>query len=1545
MSDSEVGGTDGYVDSVAIIAMNGRFPGARNVDQFWDNLRQGIESISFFSTEELRKSGINPAVIGRQEYVNAKGILDGIELFDASFFGFNPREAEIMDPQHRIFLECAWETFEAAGYDPKTYKGPIGVYAGVSRNTYLLANVYANPAILELTGHFQAMLGNDKDFVPTRVSYKLNLRGPSMAVQTACSTALVAVSLAAQSLLNYQCDMALAGGISIKVPQIAGYTYQEGGIGSPDGHCRAFDARAQGTVSGSGAGLVLLKRLADARADGDNILAIIRGWALNNDGYAKVGYTAPSVDGQAEVIAAAQALAGVSAETISYIETHGTGTPLGDPIEVAALTRAFRASTDKRQFCAIGSVKTNVGHLDTAAGIAALIKTVQALRHKELPPSLNFEQPNPQIDFASSPFYVNSRLAPWPRGSTPRRAGVSSFGIGGTNAHMILEEAPPVSSTSSLRPQQLLLLSAKTASALETATGNLANHLKHSSELNLADVAYTLGIGRSAFSHRRAVVCSDLQDAVQALESPEVGRIRTSEHEASNRPVVFMFPGQGAQYVNMAAGLYEVEASFRKDVDLCAELLGPQIGLDLRDVLYPSSANQGAASDLLNQTFITQPALFTIEYALARLWMRWGVAPTAMIGHSIGEYVAACLAGVFSLEDALALVAERGRLMQSLPAGSMLAVMLPAPEVQRYLHGGLAMAALNAESVCVVSGATQEISALETELGKLGIGCRLLKTSHAFHSSMLDPILVKFTECARTVEFRPPQIPYISNVSGEWITPEQATSPDYWALQMRQTVRFADGLQILLQQPQSIFLEVGPGNTLGMLTSIHPARTPDKPVISSLSPAKNQHADWDIILNSLGELWLAGLPVDWRGFYAGESRRRVVLPTYPFERQRYWIDPQTSPLAANMLPKTSAKTPHPVDWLYVPIWKQSLAPILRKEEPTPGDGWWLILSEDCRLAQQVSRLLEKTGRRVVTARAGQEFARLDEHEYSINVQSRDDYIQLLKQLDIQGQTPARIVHFLSISPNNRAGEGVAFFEQCLDSCYYSLLLLAQAIGECGLSQPLQIDVVTNQTQKVTGEELFCPEKTVVLGPCKVIPREYPNILCRSIDITLPVAESRQEDRLTDMLTAELLAAPADLQIAFRANSRWVQKFEKVPADRQLTNDSRLRQGGVYLITGGLGRIGLLMASYIAKAVQGQLILTGRSAFPDRSEWASWLASHSERDSTSRKIRAVQEIEALGSIVLIVQADSADEEAMRKAISQAEAHFGAINGVFHAAGITSDEAFRAIQLTGEAITATHMRPKVYGLFVLEKLLRGYDLDFCILFSSLSSVIGGPGHVAYSAVNNLMDAFARKQNQAGDPIWMSINWDGWRFSDGDEKNPTRTTAITKLFMTPVEGVESLQRALSLREVAQLVVSTGDLEARIDETLKRRAFRQQAAAASLDRKENHPRPSLSTNYLAPADDVERKVVELWQSFLGIRAIGMTDNFFELGGHSLLATRLISKLRESFQVDLPLRDFFDAATPLDVSEAIKRRKNAPVSAQLLPITRQPRRRHESQA
>jgi amino acid adenylation domain-containing protein len=872
---------------IAIVGMAGRFPGADDIGTFWRKLCDGVESIRDLDDEALREAGVSAAQLDEPRYVRRKGVLDDVARFDAPFFGYPPREALLMDPQHRLFLEVGWQALEHAGYDGQTYGGRIGVVGGTGRAAYMLHFIETQPeSAAEL---FQTTILNEKDFLATRLAYKLNLRGPALTVQTACSTSLVAVHIACQQLLQRDCDMALAGGVAIEVPHGAGYLYQEGHILSPDGHCRAFDAAAGGTVRGSGGAVVVLKRLADAVRDGDTVWAVIKGSAINNDGAAKVGYTAPSVDGQAEVIEQALQRAGVDPRSIGLVEAHGTATPLGDPIEVAALTLAWRKYTNDRGYCMLGSVKTNVGHLDAAAGVTGLIKAVLALHHGVVPPTLHFRSPNPRLDLGNSPFMVNTALAPWPVTDAPRRAAVSSFGIGGTNAHVVLEQAPSLAAGRRAESPQLLTLAARSATALDAMSARLAQHLLAHPDASLADVAYTLQVGRAQLPHRRAVVAASHAAAAAALASPPVALA------GAGGRVTFLFPGQGLQKVGMGRGLYEAEPEFRACVDECAAMLRTVLGCDLRALLYPAPGQEEEAGRRLADTAITQPAMFVVEYALARQLMHWGVQPDAMMGHSLGEYVAACLAGVMALPDALKLVCARGQLIRQLPGGAMLAVEASPERLQPFVGGGVDLAVMNGPQACVLAGTHDAIAAVKDALEQAGLRHKPIPTSHAFHSAMLDPVLAQFRARVAEVALHAPRIPYITNVTGSWVTAGQATDPDHWVRHLRGTVRFAQGLELLLDTADGIYLEAGPGQGFSAILKRHPRKHMMALAIPCLGHAA-QPDDHGALLACLGQLWTthAAAPA-WQRLHGDGARRRIPLPVYPFDRHRYWPQARTAP--------------------------------------------------------------------------------------------------------------------------------------------------------------------------------------------------------------------------------------------------------------------------------------------------------------------------------------------------------------------------------------------------------------------------------------------------------------------------------------------------------------------------------------------------------------------------------------------------------------------------------------------------------------------------
>lgn len=1509
-------------EGVAIISMNGRFPGADTVDEFWENLCNGVETISFFTDDELIAEGTDPKLLKDPNFVKARPVLEDIGLFDAAFFGYSPRDAEMMDPQHRIFLECAWETLELAGYSPHTYKGLVGVFAGANISTYLLS-WYHNPEIQESVDLYQMVIGGDKDALPTTVSYKLNLKGPSFAVQTFCSTSLVATHLACQSLMNGECDIALAGGVSVRVPAKQGYLFQEGGMGSSDGHCRTFDAGASGTLFGDGVAIIALKRLEDALADGDQIFAVIKGSAVNNDGSLKVGYTAPSVAGQSEVIAAALENAGVHPETIGYVEAHGTATPLGDPIEVASLNKAFRQHTDKRHYCALGSVKTNVGHLDRASGVTGLIKAALAVKKGIIPPNLYFETPNPEIDFENSPFYVVTELKKWEQqDGALRRASVNSLGLGGTNVHIILEEPPKAKPSDPAQPWQLLPLSARTETALITTTANLAHALRIDPHIPFSDLAYTLQVGRYAFEHRRMVVCRDVADTIEVLESGDPNRVFGRYQPDVNRSVAFMFAGVGDHYVNIARELYNTEPTFREVLDYCCRVLHPILGLDLREVLYPATEDSETTSTGINlrqmlgrggngrttpestplsRTEIAQPAVFVVEYALAQLLLQWHVKPEMLIGYSLGEYVVACIAGVLSLEDALLLVARRAQLIQELPSGRMVAVSLPETAVQPYLNDEISLAVVNGPQNCVLAGSPDAIANLEQQLEDGGVTYRQLETSHAFHSTMMTPIADAFATLVATLKFHPPQIPYLSNVTGTWIKPEEATSPDYWVQHMCQTVRFGDGLSLLLQRDDLFLLEIGPGQSLSSFAKQHPDSKRDHLALISptLRHAYDRQSDMAFLLNALGRLWLSGYNLDWDALHGHAFRRRITLPTYPFERQHFWIDPEPITSA----PRSQSEAPAGrkgdiADWFYKPFWKETLVQGEERRVKT-----CLIFTDEVGVGAQLGAQLHDRETAVIQVQCGTLFAHPAPDLFVIRPDALADYQTLFAELQQSGNFPDTVVHAWSISSLEPAAADVSQFQTVQKDGFYSLINLANALTEVmDVEAQLQLFVLSSNMQPVGDEEPIHPEKSTILGPCRVIPQENRSIRCRSIDVAFP-KDTAQIESLIRQLIVELYTAVPDVTVAYRKDARYVQTFvpEKLTVEPTAT---QIRPNGVYLITGGLGGIGLALAEYFVRKVQARLVLTSRSGLPEQDTWATWLASHQDDDPTSAKIRKVQALQALGADVLVMAADVSDLTQMQAVVDQTYARFGTLNGVVHGAGLVSLEAVKVIQNMDPETCEAHFKPKVYGLYALEKVLVNCDLDFCVLLSSVSSVLGGLGFVAYTAANIFMDIYAHAHNRTGGSKWTSVNWDTWRVGLHDSELFANAT-VAVFEMTPEEGSQAFARTVA-SGATQLVNSTGDLQAR----LRQWVFFADEVRKKSGKRRSYARPALATAYVAVSNEYEKRIAAIWEDILGITQIGIHDNFFDLGGNSLIGLDVVARLQKAFNVQISPVALFEAPT-----------------------------------
>jgi acyl transferase domain-containing protein/acyl carrier protein len=1494
------------LDPIAIIGMSLKVPGADNLNQYWHNLKNGIESLTLFTDEELKKAGVKQSVLDKPDYIKIFGKLKNIDKFDANFFDISPREAQIMDPQHRLFLECSWEVLESAGYNPEIYEDRIGVFAGAGLNHYMIKNLSSNLELINSIGGWATVMGNDKDFMPTRVSYKLNLRGPSLNISTGCSTSLVAIAMACQSLLSYQSDMIIAGGVTIQLPQDQGYWYEEGGIMSPDGHCKPFDADAKGTVDANGIGLVLLKRYEDALEDGDHVYALIKGYAINNDGSDKIGFTAPGVNGQSDVVTEAFEMADVDVETIKFIEAHGSGTSLGDPIEVASLIQTFKLFTQEKEFCALGSVKSNLGHLDAAAGVASLIKTVLAINHKQIPPTLHYKKPNSKIDFENSPFYVNNTLIEWNVDDIPRRAGVSSLGIGGTNAHVVLEEAPSRVYSDSSRPYHIFLLSAKTSTALEAITDNLAEYLERNPDTSLADMTYTLSMGRKVFPHKRMFVCQSCEEAIDCLRKKNSQHIDTNVCDNQDAKVVFMISGMGSEYKNMAKQLYNDEPVFHEHFDNCAGILQRGYAINLFDIWD----NQDTITVIPRpiDKFLAPMALFVVEYCLAKLWISYGIEPEAMIGYSGGEYVAACLAEVIDLEDALSFLVESGQQMDKVQKGSMIAILKPEAFVMSLLNEKLSLAAVNGVSLCLVSGENEAVDELQDNLVKQNIQCYRIPTSLAFHSKMMMPIVEPLFNKLKQIKLKPPKIRWISSVTGTWITDHEATDPAYYVQKIiLNPIRFVDSLSTIFKHPELILLEVGPGQILSPFAKQHPDWPhKDQVVLSTLKAPQYGFSESLSFLTTLGSLWLSGVPVHWKKYYQNEKRYRIPLPTYPFERESYWVEPkQLSEMNQSTLSQVSiAKNENIRDWFYLPSWHRSHCSFNQSpDQQKIQDQNWLIFSDQEGIGKQLIDSLTKMHVNMITVEKGEAFQKINDNAYMLNPSNHDEYEKLL--ISLEGVTIHHIVHLwqVSITANDD-------YLQLMNNGFYSLLFLGQTLGKHCFSS-LIISVISTQLNDITGSDTIWPEKSTILGPIKVIQQEYQNINCRSIDIILPDKGSIQEQRLIEQIKLELTTNPSHRQIAFRGNYAWYQSFDTIKLDKTEKDSQFFRDNGVYLITGGLGNIGFTFAKHIATKVHATFILIGRSEIPSKDRWDHWINNHHKDNNISKKIKKIKFLEESGATIVIRKANVKDFNQMKAIVTQTESQFGTINGVIHAAGLVNDESFCYISDSNISECEKHFDAKLHGTKILDQLFSNHKLDFCLLCSSLSPILGGIGFAGYAAANAYLDSYVSFINQnILSKKWISVNWEDWKFEKpvGTQSYDSGVGAsLEALAIHPDEGIDAFERILSCHQsLNELVVSSGNLQSRIDQWVEFDLTTNKEQDTSLP-KNYHSRPDLLNSYTEPSNDTEKKLSHIWENILGISPIGIHDNFFHLGGNSLLLTQMVSKIRNQFQVGITLEKAFE--------------------------------------
>ncbi|MFI6499668.1 SDR family NAD(P)-dependent oxidoreductase [Nonomuraea typhae] len=1514
---------------VAIIGMAGRFPGASDVGTFWRNISSGTESFTHFSDEDLIGSGVSPATFQQPNYVRIRPILENVKGFDAAFFGYNPREATLADPQQRIFLECVWEVLESAGYAPTENRGSVGVFAGMNISGYLLTRLGAFNMGVDTSA---LMIGNDKDSLATNVSFRLDLNGPSVSVQTFCSTSLVAVHLASESLRRGECDMAIAGGVSVRIPDRMGYLWEEGGQESPDGHVRTFDAEGRGSMFGDGAAVVALKRLSDAVADRDTVLAVIRGSAINNDGAIKFSYLAPSIDGQRRCVSAALTRAGVHPDDISYVEAHGTATEVGDPMEAAALTRAF-GRTKKKQYCVLGSIKPNVGHLDRASGVTGLIKVIQSLRHELIPGTLHYTSPNPEIDFESSPFYVTAENTPWPRRDDRERiAGISSLGMGGTNAHVILTEAPPPAPREKRgRRWQILPVSAKSAAAAEASCARLAERLT-GDDVDLGDVAYTLQLGRRVFNHRKVVVADSTGAAAARLADP-AGPLGRNDATVGRR-AGFLIAGVGEQYPGMVADLYAAEPAFRADVDECLSVLGLTEPGQLSDVFTePAQDAQDSAGDLARllgraqavpvsatEPHLVQPAVFVAEYALARQFIRWGVRPEVMVGYSLGEYVAACLSGVLSPADALRLVAYRAKLITSQPEGAMLAVAADERRLKTILDGLDELdVAVRSGSQVTLAGPIEAIEAAMAKLLEVKIGHRRLETTHAFHSRMLAPIAGELTAwIADNITLNAPGIPYVSNVTGKPATAEDVTDPGYWARHMCETVEFGAGLEHVLSIPELALAEIGPGQSLGALTRGHPSCDRSQwPLIVTTLPAAGDRQDAGAaVATALGRLWLTGVSVDWAALHDEEGWRpgRVPLPTYPFEHQDYWLDIDlNSPMMGGGAAVFDESDPTSIanafprlpetQWIHTPVWKQTSHRPARADEAVR----WLVYTDAGRADELTARLAAE-GREIVQVRPGDRFTG-DGDVLTIRPGSPEDAVSALRELARRDWQPERVIHLWNVE---QGGEPI---ETCLQRGIHTLVAFARAAGDMGLPG-WWLDIVTTGSHHVLPGDKVNPERGTLLGPARLIPVEYPRVRTRLID--LDAASSRQA-------AAELLTEPTDQVVALRGGRRWIPDYETLDAAyiEAAPPAAAIREGGVYLVTGGLGGIGLAMAERLAEDYRARLVLLGRTPVPPQDQWNQILASDTTAPEVRRRIEGLRRLQSAGIEVLTVAGDVSKPDDVRRAVRETLDRFGELNGVLHAAGVP---AVGLMQFKTGADIERVLAPKVAGTLALAEVLRNVQVDFLVLFSSTTSATGGgAGQVDYCSANAFLDAFSFGDALPGVAVaaidWCEWEWNGW--TDGLENYDEGSKQYFEWYrgqfgLSFDDGWRTLQRVLASGE-RHVVASTQEFAPLVAMSRRSSIESHQATVKKIrDAFGRHPRPDLSTAYVEPHTETETKIVEVWEEALGLEQVGIHDNFFELGGNSLLGMEIIADVRKALELTyLPPHILYQAPTVASLAEA----------------------------
>ncbi|MCE3199531.1 non-ribosomal peptide synthetase/type I polyketide synthase [Paenibacillus sonchi] len=1487
---------------IAVIGLACRFPGADNREQFWNNLKDGLESVTVFTDEELRREGVTAEFLSNENYVKAGAVLDRFEYFDERFFGYSPKDALVMDPQVRLFHEVAWESLEDAGYVPDTYPGLIGVFAGASSNYNWNARVYSYEG--EHRDAFSEIQLSNKDFLASRISYKFNLKGPSMTLTTACSTSLTAIHTACRSLLSGECDMAIAGGSSILIPHRSGYLYQEGHFLSKDGHIRAFDEQASGILFGNGTGAVVLKPLENALADKDHIWAVIKGSAVNNDGNRKAGYMAPSVEGQREVIESALQVSEVGPDSISYIETHGTGTQLGDTIEFTALQQVFHT---RQSPCILGSVKNNIGHLDAASGVAGFMKAVLALKHRQIPPMVNFSKSNPLLEMEKYPFAINTKLLDWPLSSYPLRAGVSSFGVGGMNAHLILEQAPlPVEEPEEDLQPQLILLSAQSMESLENMTENLAHHVEEHPDIRIRDVAYTLQAGRKPFEFRKQLICRDRKQLIEGLRKKDARQPQVYRVGEAPGQIVFMFPGQGAQYVNMGRELYHNEPIFRTYLDQCFAILRVHSETDYRAILFPSEEEAEQAREFMARLDHSLVILFIFGYALAELLMEWGIKPDVVIGYSLGEYIAGTVSGLFTLEQAIPLVLKRGRLFQQLPDGIMLSIPLPPDKVLPLLGDSLEIAIDNQVS-CVVGGPAHSVLELEEKLKQSKCVCTPLPMSKVIHTSRVESILDEYRAALQPVQYQPMKLRLMSSVTGDWAGPEELATSQYWIDQLQEKVSFVKAVQHLADK-RTLFIEIGPGHDLSALVKRTFGQGPNVQVLNLIPIGTSKVSEQHHLYDRIGKLWQYGYSADWNTF--NPQGRRIPLPTYAFMRKKFWLEEPSFPGRAGSQPYRMNRK-NIEEWYYVPSWKR-LTPVSQAApSQAKSERRRLIFGDHSSAGQKFTDKWKTVSEGSITVYKGEQRAKWSADELVINPARDEDYEWLFQELHAGSFIPDEMIHLWSLSFDQKEAHALVP-DAGLDDGYYSLLAIAKACGQQLGEHPLELRVITNGVCEVMGGDGAFPHKATMLGPVKVIPFEYPSVRCSLLDMELLPDDSRLDNTI-DSLVSQLAAAKWESVAAYRNNSFWVPTCNAVTLDTR--HAMKIQPHGKYLITGGLGGIGLAVAGFLAQQDQVELILAGRTPFPPKEEWAEWSAPH-----FAEEIHKLTEIENSGGTVHILQADISDPAAVQALLTHIEHTVGELTGVIHAAGVADGEL---IQRSTRESSKNMLAAKVDGTLSLFEALRGKPLDFFILCSSLSSYLPAIGQAGYCAANAFLDSFAfyaHAQNP-GFPV-LSVNWERWRQTGMSRRIEALHKELTgselEHAITEGEGIQIFSRIGNLA-LPQVIISAFDMNERVQLHEQAGSPLDFEGVESISHQQPDAgifeRPSLTTEYVSPRNEREREIAQLWEAQFGVQPVGIDDSLFELGGDSLMALSILARVQKQWNERIPMAYFINHPTVAGIS------------------------------